>query len=262
MSNFYDEENPGESQGFSSNDFGDTSALRELPSLDSVCVQCRQNFHDECTTFWVELSSDGSNMQWDSCCCGGDFDLYKHLRAEANAAAYEGAVPYVSDDPADGKQIETYFDGFEGTKDPSQYADPMSSGRKKAARVAPIKPGMICEWAWLAQAGGGVVPIIGCPGRPASDRHHGPDKNTLHNNVGVNLHRICDWCHNQWHAKNDKYYGPRPTNVDGSVDATKPFIPIEGEVLAHDPITRASDADVYKEDALRREEARRHGAKL
>lgn len=259
MSNF-SMGDPGESQGFSSDNFGDTSALRELPSLDSVCIHCRQSFHDECTSFWVELSDNGSNMEWDSCCCGGDFDLYKHLRAEANAAAYGGAEPYVSGEPANGK-IETYFDGFEGTKDPSQYADPMSSGRKKAARVAPIKPGMICEWAWLANAGGGVVPIIGCPGRPASDRHHGPDKNTLHNNVGVNLHRICDWCHNQWHAKNDPAYGPRPTNPDGSVDATKPFIP-EGDYLPHDPVTRASDADVYKEDGLRREEARRHGAKL
>jgi len=53
-----------------------------------------------------------------------------------------------------------------------------------AAKAAPIKPGSVCEWAWLLQAGGGVVPIMGCPGRPASDRHHGPDKNTLNNNVG------------------------------------------------------------------------------
>ena len=260
MSNF-SMKDPGESQGFSSDFSEDTSALRELPSLDSVCVHCRQGFHDECTSFWVELSDNGANMQWDSCCCGGDFDLYKHLRAEANAAAYEGVVPYVDGNPADGK-IETYFDGFEGTKDPSEYADPMSSGRKKAARVAPIKPGMICEWAWLANAGGGVVPIIGCPGRPASDRHHGPDKNTLHNNVGVNLHRICDWCHNQWHAKNDPFYGERPRNADGSIDATKPFVPEGVDVLPHDPVTRATDADVYKEDGLRREEARKHGAKL
>lgn len=258
MSNFFQEEDPGESQGFSSDLSGDTSALREQPKLDEVCQECRYGFHDECVDFWLQLSASGSGFEWVSCCCGGQFNLYEHLRAEANASAY-GQVG--GDVPADG-QIETYFDGFEGTKDPSQYADPMSSGRKKAARVAPIKAGMICEWAWLANAGGGVVPIIGCPGRPASDRHHGPDKNTLHNNVGVNLHRICDWCHNQWHAKNDPFYGPRPTNADGSVDATKPFIPVEGEVLAHDPITRASDADVYKEDGLRREEARRHGAKL
>ena len=260
MSNFFTED-PGESQGFSSKDSRDTSALRELPQLEEVCTPCRQNFHDECDTFWVNVSVLGSQFTWNLCCCGGSFDTYQVLRAEAQAAAFGGGVGYVSEDPADGK-IETYFDGFDGTKDPSQYADPMSSGRKKAARVAPIKPGMICEWAWLAKAGGGVVPIIGCPGRPASDRHHGPDKNTLHNNVGVNLHRICDWCHNLWHAKNDPFYGERPRNADGSIDATKPFIPEGTEVLAHDPETRATDEEVYKEDGLRREEARKHGAKI
>jgi hypothetical protein len=260
MSNFFMED-PGESQGFSSSDSEDTSALRELPKLDEVCTACRQNFHDECDTFWISLSELGFGFTWNLCCCGGSFDAYKALRAESQAADFGGGVGYVSEDTADGK-IETYFDGFDGTKDPSQYADPMSSGRKKAARVAPIKPGMICEWAWLAKAGGGVVPIIGCPGRPASDRHHGPDKNTLHNNVGVNLHRICDWCHNQWHAKNDPFYGERPRNPDGSIDATKPFIPEGTEVLAHDPETRATDEEVYQEDGLRREEARKHGAKI
>lgn len=250
-------EDPGESRGFSSEDDWDTSALREPEtSLDDVCVTCRQGFHDECDNFWVQLAVSRDSFDWVSCCCGGDFDTYKHLRAEQNAPSFtaNGNDVLVNEPSA-------YFDGFNGVKNPEDYADPMSAGRKQAARLAPIPAGMVCEWAWLAEAGGGVVPIIGCPGRPASDRHHGPDKNTFHNNVGVNLHRICDWCHNQWHAKNDPHYGPRPKTADGKVDASVPFVP-EGSCKAHDPISRASDKDVYAEDALRREEARRHGAKI
>jgi len=241
------EEDPGFGQGLSSTPDGLT--------VDDVCVGCRQGFHDECISFWMGLSN--GHLEWFACCCGGDFDTYKHLRAEQLSSSLPSSN-YVD---AEDEQIETYFDGFDGSKHPSEYADPLSSGRKKAAKVAPIAPGMICEWAWLAKAGGGVIPIIGCPGRPASDRHHGPDKNTLHNNVGVNLHRICDWCHNQWHAKNDPHYGPRPTNSDGSVDASVPFLP-DVDWQEHDGKTRASDATVYEEDAYRREEARRHGAKI
>lgn len=258
MSSF-DMEDPGFGQGFSSADFEEESALREL-SVDDVCVSCRQGFHDECTEFWVQLSESRDSFEWVACCCGGNFKTYKHLRAEQlDSPSYGVAAANgnADDEPA----IEAYFDGFEGSKNPEDYADPMSSGRKKAAKVAPIQPGMICEWAWLAKAGGGVVPIIGCPGRPASDRHHGPDKNTLHNNVGVNLHRICDWCHNQWHAKNDPHYGPRPVTSNGKVDASVPFLP-KGEWLEHDSVTRATDSEVYAEDGLRREEARRHGAKI
>lgn len=36
-------------------------------------------------------------------------------------------------------------------------------------------------------------------------RHHGPDKNTLNNDPG-NVHRICHWHHNNWHALNDPDY--------------------------------------------------------
>lgn len=91
-------------------------------------------------------------------------------------------------------------------KEAGEMADPLSTGRKRAAAALPIAVGDICDWAFLKEAGGGVVPITGCPGYPASDRHHGPDKNTLNNEVGVNLHKVCDFCHNRWHAANDMFY--------------------------------------------------------
>jgi hypothetical protein len=131
-------------------------------------------------------------------------------------------------------------------KDPNDVKDPTSTGRKRAAMVAPIFDGMMCEWAGLKFAGGGVIPIVGCAGNLISktkgkgqgDRHHGPDKNVLNNAVGTNLHRICMVCHHRWHELNDPFYGERP-------DAGKIFIPTE-DYYAHDSLTEA-DLDEQEE---------------
>jgi hypothetical protein len=106
-------------------------------------------------------------------------------------------------------------------KDRALMADPTSTGRKRAAVEIPdteLNAGKICEWSGLLFAGGGVEPIVGCSGRIASDRHHGPDKCVLNNVRGINLWAICDWCHNRWHAMNDKYYVPvgwKSAKLDG-----------------------------------------------
>jgi hypothetical protein len=91
------------------------------------------------------------------------------------------------------------------TKSDDEVTDPKSTGRKRAAVLYPITEGMICEWAGLKFACGGRFPIVGCTGRPATHRHHGPDKNTLNNDSG-NVHRICVYCHNRWHTLNDPVY--------------------------------------------------------
>ncbi len=109
-------------------------------------------------------------------------------------------------------------------------ADPESTGRKRAKAAIPAEQlsGMICEWALLKQAGGGVNPIRGCHGNKATDRHHGPDKNTLNNERQVNLHGICSFCHNEWNAKNDSTYaGVRPKD-------DTPWLPV-GDYKLHDP---------------------------
>jgi hypothetical protein len=103
--------------------------------------------------------------------------------------------------------------------------DQQSTGRKRAAQAYPfldkdgnkLKRGADislfrdCEWAGKTNVGGGIG-ITGCGlnGEPVGkgiNRHHGPDKNTLNNEVG-NVHRICPTCHNRWHAKNDADYDP------------------------------------------------------
>jgi hypothetical protein len=92
------------------------------------------------------------------------------------------------------------------------HRDPISAGRKRAAVMYAISPGQVCEWAWYKNCGGGIEPIVGCTGRPASNIHHGPDKSTL-NNERDNISVICTFCHNRWHVLNDKYYNePRPVD--------------------------------------------------
>jgi hypothetical protein len=207
-----------------------------------VCLACKAGFHDECEDMWNGVLADGV-----FCCCNGLFNL------EGNGKSVESIE----------EDIDAYFDGYTGTKSLEDYADPISTGRKEAAKKFPIKAGMVCEWAWLRYAGGGMEPIVGCPGHPAEAIHHGPDKNTMRNVEG-NIHRICAECHNRWHGANDKYYGERPAKADGSVDASVPFWPLDDdgeriEPLPHDSVTLAPDELVHAEDKRRRDEARKHG---
>lgn len=116
-------------------------------------------------------------------------------------------------------------------KEVEDLVDPRSAGRKQAAVLIPDEKGAICEWAGLKEAGGGIVPITGCPGYPAEHRHHGPDKNTLNNDRHTNLHFICTFCHNRWHALNNRFYlGDRPKDdtpwvPDSSFGISKPHNP-------------------------------------
>jgi len=100
-------------------------------------------------------------------------------------------------------------------KDIGEFDDQLSSGRKRAARKFTIEPGTVCEWAWKKFNGGGIEPVFGCSGRTARHIHHGPDKSTLNNDRATNISIVCTFCHQLWHARNDKYFlGNRPP--DGS----------------------------------------------
>jgi hypothetical protein len=141
----------------------------------------------------------------------------------------------VEGDESDAKRL-SYGDA---TKTPDAITDVQSTGRKRAKVMYPITEDMECEWRGLGRAGGGVNPIIGCIENRATDRHHGPDKNTLNNKAG-NVHRICSPCHNLWHARNDEFYGERPPG-------TEPFIPLDGhEWCQHDSETKAPLDELIK----------------
>lgn len=135
-------------------------------------------------------------------------------------------------------------------KEDDNLTDPISAGRKRAAAKVKIDKGDMCEWSMLKAAGGGRTPITGCPGYPATDLHHGPNKSTLCNdrpedNVEhVNLHKICARCHNRWHAINDRFYeSERP--VDNSE-----WLPT-GEFEWHDPVTKEDAKMVFAIEAGR-----------
>jgi hypothetical protein len=118
-------------------------------------------------------------------------------------------------------------------KEDEDVRDPKSTGRKRAAVAFPLEEGMKCEWSQLKFAGGGFYPIVGCASNFATNRHHGPDKNTL-NNVEGNVHRICAFCHNRWHARNDPLYSEH-----FGTESWK----------AHDPLTAASVVEVLENEA-------------
>lgn len=135
-------------------------------------------------------------------------------------------------------------------KSATALRDVLSTGRHRAAIAKPITDGMPCEWAGLKFAGGGVEPIIGCPGnllfkkRGQYARHHGPDKSVL-NNTQENLHLICPNCHNRWHARNDKYYGDG--TGDSRPDAGETWLPNK-EFKQHDPLTKATPDEILNNE--------------
>lgn len=87
----------------------------------------------------------------------------------------------------------------------NEITDPKSTGRKRAARLYPIRSDQPCEWRGLKNCGGGLKPIVGCLDGVQRQRHHGPIKDPRHNEEG-NVHRICTKCHRRWHAANDPIY--------------------------------------------------------
>lgn len=183
----------------------------------STCWYCIIALHDECI---APVEDDNGVLQ---CCCPPEL-------GQAAKPSREKPIGRPLSNPEDMKDV-------------------LSTGRKRAAMLYPITEGMTCEWAGLKFAGGGVEPIIGCPGNKLSantrasnggDVHHGPNKSVLENHAG-NVHRICKFCHHRWHASNDQYYTePRP-------EGGKPWFP-EAEWLEHDSITRATVEEIEENE--------------
>ena len=205
---------------------------------DSVCLACKAGFHNECDLSFTDMLEDGQQ-----CCCRGEFsiELYRELDA--------GLEKILAGDDAEKASR---------VKQPHEVTDITSTGRKRSDEIAemmlPVFEGTTtCAWAGLKFAGGGAVPIVGCTGnllvvtRKLSDEHrekglhrrelhHGPDKNTLNNSPGINLHNTCDECHHRWHALNDEFYAKeRPPASDPHL----PLVPY----WQHDALTAATDED-------------------
>ena len=158
-----------------------------------ACSNCNDGLHWECSKI-----SDGA------CCC--------------NSTSAPVAEEEVAEEDDRRHSYRTY-------KRDSTLKDQQSTGRKRAAKLYPLNPGLPCEWQGLRFAGGGDTPIVGCTNGTQQARHHGPDKNTLNNDKG-NVHRICHLCHNRWHTENDDGYTP------------------DKALLKHDPETKATPEDI------------------
>lgn len=213
---------------------------------DEVCIYCVMEMCFLCDT--PKYNKEDEEAEPD-CCCDGT-----HGRLTLSPVGKVGRPVKESPDYSKlpkrfvtkGHRDET-VDRVNGRPflEPDQLTSPVEVGRARAKDVAPIPDEYECEWSMLEFAGGGIVPIIGCIGNMAADRHHGPDKSTLNNAVGTNLHRICEECHNRWHQLNDEYYGPRPANNGVG------YLPLSeyGECKPHDRSTRTTTgtiADHYR----------------
>lgn len=230
--------------------------------FDDVCMACKAGLHPECSSIF-----DGTLDVTQTCCCNGKYTLAGHLAylqklERASGRDKKGEAAELEDDgPGKARGDSGYIhpDAWPSTRDIGTLTDPKSTGRKRAAEMFPITGGQVCDWARQANAGGGPVPIIGCMGSPASDIHHGPDKNTLNNAVarrGVgdtdNLWFLCSDCHNLWHALNDPYY----PEYDRVAQQAEPWVPVTDEPWSgHDP--RPATFDEMSAEEQRREERRR-----
>lgn len=194
------------------------------------CPACINELHEECFEI-VPGEKDGLF----NCCCWGDF-----TNTSLNPA---NDVPF---EPLAAPEKENLRDIPVDDRGNDNLRDVISTGRKRAAKLKPILDGMVCEWANLKFAGGGVIPILGCNGNTlvrekgnavnTGNIHHGPDKSVLLN-TDQNLHRICGSCHNRWHELNDPFYpSERPANGAS-------FVPENLEIAVHDKHTLATEEE-------------------
>jgi hypothetical protein len=107
-------------------------------------------------------------------------------------------APQLEDEPQERKLNQ---------KDDSAVVDPKSTGRKRAAKLFPLDREAPCEWRGqkFRLEKDDEDFFIGCEKGLQQNIHHGPNKDTLVNEVG-NVWRICSTCHNRYHAKIDPTY--------------------------------------------------------
>jgi len=245
------------------------------PSLPSsatdACPGCAAGLHDEC---WSWISDE------EGCCCGGELTL---LEVTATLLAAERVVllgigvsvsgehglqadPPAIEEPKRGNSGYIHPDAWGSTKDIGTLVDPESTGRKRMKKLYPIAVGQVCEWAGKANAGGEFMPvgIVGCVNNPATDLHHGPDKNTLNNEkasrgVGTNenIHVICSECHNATHAANDEFYPP----YDRVMDQERPWLPRYPDDWEPTPVREATTEELFAEEKRRADDRKRRGRK-
>lgn len=230
-----------------------------------ACARCLAGMHTSCLE--------------DPCCCGGDADLdtfFKHLDMEEQALVRDLRAEYglsgadseleglPGAQPAKPKGDSGYIHpaAWPSEQDIGSFTDPKSTGRKRQARMYPIQKGQVCEWAGKIVTIGGLPVVVGCINSPATDLHHGPDKNTLNNEkvtagVGTheNTHVICSDCHNSLHAKHDEFY----PEYDRVAQQGEPWLPSGVTLSDQYQLEEAPLEQLYAEETRRQEDRKRRG---
>lgn len=232
-----------------------------------VCPPCLAGMHSFCLQWGLGVD--------EYCCCDGHTDLMDYARALYRGDDETPSRPAKTNSLGDIGESSTYqpvkqvgksgyipADAWAAPQNIGELSDPRSTGRKRAARMFPITPGMVCEWANLKNVGFSPRNIVGCMGNPASDIHHGPDKNTLNNSktsrgigIGENVHLICSWCHNAIHAANNKLY----PDYDRVLDQDKPWLPMPDIEWDDRVPIPATFEELVAEEQRRREDEERRG---
>lgn len=167
-----------------------------MTDIITGCIACGRHLHDECI--------------YTPCCCV-KYGATETKRSKASVApSLNPTNPYENATVVTGRPQKLVED----------IRDPLSTGRKRAAKLYPIDETAPCDWRLKKNCGGGKRPIVGCLDGLQIHIHHGPDKNPL-NNAETNVHRICNKCHNRWHYLNDgDYDDSAKLNIHNPVSAT------------------------------------------
>jgi hypothetical protein len=166
------------------------------------CLECARQLYEEC--------------ELDKCDClyhspvlpiipqerkgkESHYDKNKEFKDAASTGRHRAALlyPYICDSCGHTK---------------SQHADGTEACTKEVCDCSLYKWSP-CEWRNTGNNGGGRNPTIGCGDGIGTDRHHGPIKDPLRNELG-NVHRICSKCHQRWHMLNDNYYDEKEAMMD------------------------------------------------
>lgn len=237
-------------------------------NFDAVCVPCRSSRHEECSTAFAGELPEGEH-----CCCGGLYDRLEHVKLLVEQQWGEGGEPSSRKKTLAavatpllkrGNSGYIHPEAWPSERDIGSFDDVASTGRKRVAEMYPITPGQVCDWARLGNCGGGVEPVMGCLGNPATDLHHGPDKNTLNNEKGSrgvgeqeNVHALCSFCHNDWHAKNNRYY----PEYDRQEQQAQPWLPLSDEPWGPHAPQPASIEELLENERQRTEKDKSNGQK-
>lgn len=205
--------------------------------MNDVCWPCRRGQHLGCAAELTDETCTCDHLSTGAALSGpvGTFgDALGMTSSEPSEPASEDSGRNYAENPLN-LSDESDYDSSTRTrryKNDAAVTDQQSTGRKRAAKMYPLKDAngnpLPCDFANKPQCLPKFmeVQIDGCGVRPgtlpskAQARHH-HDYNTL-NNERSNVGLLCTSCHNLLHARNDPYkdviyerlYGFKPATED------------------------------------------------